>query len=259
MPWKNSWFQIFCFTGLYSFALLLNDYDNWGIKTPHVAEIISSEFNSRTSKPSALSGPGQSFTAGNGMEMVWVAPMNGWVGKYLVTQSEYKKVMATNPSTFSGFSIIPRRPVESVSWNDTMAYCQMLTDQDHASGILPSGYKYNLPTSAQYDIFVDHASLEDSIVNRTGGQDAEVGTKGPNEFGLYDTRGNVSEWCLDWFHKEMISDRPVDDGGGQAYRVHRGSSFWSGGTGLLTSYMWFSPPDDANMDVGFRCVVIPPP
>jgi len=139
--------------------------------------------------PSVSLQPGHNFTAGNGMEMNWVKPMNGWVGKYLVTNAEYEAVIGSNPSQFKG----PRRPVESVNWDDAMDYCQKLTGRDHASGKLTAGYKYSLPTDAQYDIFVGDASLNDAVTSlnmtprRT--EDADVGTKAPNEYGLYDTRG----------------------------------------------------------------------
>lgn len=205
---------------------------------------------------------GKNFTAGNGMEMNWVMPMNGWVGKYLVTQAEYEAVMGTNPSQFKG----PRRPVETVSWNDAISYCQKLTDQDHASGKLPAGYKYNLPSDAQYDIFVGDASLNDAVTSqgtkRT--EDTDVGTKAPNEYGLYDTRGDVDEWCLDWYgqsiyEKDSWSDKTTD-WIGEKYKVQRGGSWInSDPDNLAVSYRNINGPDAHDNCTGFRVVVVVSP
>jgi len=148
---------------------------------------------------------GNNFSAGNGMEMVWVASINGWVGKYMVTQEQYQKVMGANPSYYKG----PRHPVEMVSWNDAVDYCKKLTEQDHVSGILPAGCQYSLPTDAQYDIFVGDAGGMDDTAQLLNQQKpnftADVGTKGANQYGLYDTRGLFWQWCLDDFKRKSMN------------------------------------------------------
>ncbi|MBO4715993.1 MAG: formylglycine-generating enzyme family protein, partial [Verrucomicrobia bacterium] len=70
-----------------------------------------------------------------------------WLGKYKVTQSQYKAVMKANPSEFSG----DNNPVECVSWNDAMAFCAKLTEIEKAANRLPVGYEYTLPTEAQWE------------------------------------------------------------------------------------------------------------
>jgi len=151
---------------------------------------------------------GNNFSAGNGMEMVWVAPMNGWVGKYLVTQEQFQKVMGTNPSYYKG----PRHPVEMVSWNDAIDYCKKLTEQDHASGILPANCQYTLPTDAQFDLFIGDAGGEDDAAQLKDQQKpnfvADVGSQRPNQFGLYDTRGLFWQWCLDDFNRKSMNNGP---------------------------------------------------
>jgi formylglycine-generating enzyme required for sulfatase activity len=74
---------------------------------------------------------------------------------------------------------------------------------------LPIGYEYRLPMDAEYDVYVDDATLADSVIGMPKGDTidwskvsqstAVVGSKAPNKFGLYDTRGNVEQWMQDWY------------------------------------------------------------
>jgi formylglycine-generating enzyme required for sulfatase activity len=160
----------------------------------------------RASSAYGQDGQGRNnFSAGNGMVMVWVDPIKGWVGKYLVTQDEYEKIMGTNPSQYKG----PRHPVEMVNWYEAVDYCKKLTDQDRASGVLPVGCQYNLPTDAQFDVFVGDAAGVDDATQLQNQQrpnlTADVGTGKANQYGLYDTRGLIWQWTLDDFKRSMNS------------------------------------------------------
>ncbi|MBO7391004.1 MAG: formylglycine-generating enzyme family protein, partial [Verrucomicrobia bacterium] len=63
-----------------------------------------------------------------------------WLGKYEVTQAQYKAVMGENPSEFVG----DNNPVENVNWNDAANFCAKLTEIEKAAGRLPEGYEYTL-------------------------------------------------------------------------------------------------------------------
>jgi formylglycine-generating enzyme required for sulfatase activity len=185
------------------------------------------------------------------MEMVWV-PAGYWVGKYEVTQTEYKKVMGSNPSAFNvpGKVEGARRPVENVSWDNAMAFCKKLTEIERAAGRLPEGnWQYSLPTEKQWEYFVANADLENAVHSRKSGEStAEVGSKKPNNLGLYDVRGNVSEWCLDPYDVDPTK------------RVCRGGGGVAGGKypeNIGVGYRHYDLPIMIYTTLGFRCVVVP--
>lgn len=164
-----------------------------------------------------------------------------WAGKYEVTQKAYQKVMGSNPSAFQGAN----HPVDSVTWNDAMAFCKKLTEKEQKADELPKGYTYSLPTQAQWEQLVDSASLNDAVMSlhmQRRSSTAPVGSLGPNSLGLYDTRGNVMEWCLD----------PQ----GKPYRVLRGGA-WNTYISInaRVDFRWYAKPGEAKNTFGFRVVL----
>src|ERR1035438_9008787 len=81
-----------------------------------------------------------------GIVLVKISPTQ-WAGMYEVTQDAYQKVMGSNPSAFQGGN----HPVDSVNWNDAMAFCKKLTEKEQKAGELPKGFVYALPTQAQWE------------------------------------------------------------------------------------------------------------
>src|SRR5690349_21032757 len=127
-----------------------------------------------------------SFTNDTGMVIVKISPVL-WAGKFEVTQEEYQKIMGTNPSDFKG----DRNPVDSVSWNDAVAFCAKLNEAEKKTEMLPEGFVYGLPTQAQWEMLMDGADLNDAVTSeKTSRTDtAPVGSLKPNSLGLFDTRG----------------------------------------------------------------------
>ncbi|MBQ2593597.1 MAG: InlB B-repeat-containing protein [Candidatus Riflebacteria bacterium] len=143
-----------------------------------------------------------------------------YMGKFEVTQEQYQAVMGTNPSNFSGYEDSPSRPVERVLWRNAYDFCASLTD--YLSNSIPSGYKFSLPTEAQWE-YACRAGTTSSLNNGTeitsssgrcdnlsvvawysfltGNKTYPVGQKQPNAWGLYDMHGNVWEWCLDSYEQ----------------------------------------------------------
>jgi formylglycine-generating enzyme required for sulfatase activity len=177
-----------------------------------------------------------------GMVLVKISPTL-WAGMYEVTQDAYQQVMGSNPSAFPG----PDHPVDSVTWNNAMAFCKKLTETEQRAHQLPKGFSYNLLTQAQWEKLVDNASLSDAVMSLNGQRHSStesVGGLGANSYGLYDMRGNVMEWCLD------PQDKP--------YRVLRGGA-WDTFIEINAriDFREYSAPDITKKDYGFRVVLEP--
>jgi formylglycine-generating enzyme required for sulfatase activity len=191
-----------------------------------------------------------------------------WMGKYEVTQGEYRAVVADNPSRFRD----PNRPVEQVTWSDATNYCATLTAQERSAGRLPAGWAYRLPTEAEWEYAARAGTTttlsygNDSRYKQlekyawyyanSGGTTHPVGQKRPNPWGLYDMSGNVWEWCWDWFGTYLggsLSD-PTGPGSGSD-RVLRGGGWLVVEQGCRSAFRVRNSPGLRNSYTGFRAVL----
>jgi len=180
-----------------------------------------------------------------------------------VTQGQYEAVMGANPSDFKAAG--KNAPVESVSWDNAMAFCQKLTEQERAAGRLPAGYTFTLPTEAQWEYACRAGTTEPYAGDpaamawygdNSGGTTHPVATKLPNAWGLYDMTGNVYQWCLDWYGK--YPGGTVEDWTGPATgsaRVLRGGSWYYTEAYCRSAYRDFDPGFIGNI-LGFRVALI---
>ncbi len=184
-----------------------------------------------------------------------------WIGETEVTQGQYAAIMEgvvnekgetckPRPSYCTGDD---RLPVERVSWYDAMAFCRKLNSLHE--GKLPQGYRFDLPTEAHWE-YAARGGAEgikrDKAYRYSGGDDVaqvawckttsgnkphKVGELRPNELGIYDTNGNLWEWCSDVF-KMNFSTKPVVD-------LEEGGVF--GGERVIRGGCYFTPPEDFNV------------
>jgi formylglycine-generating enzyme required for sulfatase activity len=190
-----------------------------------------------------------------------------WLGATEVTQGQWKAVMGNNRSRFK---INDQFPVERVSWNDAVAFCDKLNQMYGNS--LPPGYRYSLPTEAQWEYACRAGTTtrfffgDDLDYNKLGqyawyrnnseGESHSVGEKLPNDWGLYDMHGNVWEWCSDWYSASYPGGNVTDPQGPGSGRfrllVLRGGS-WDESARICRSAVrngWSA--DYWNDDLGFR-------
>jgi prepilin-type processing-associated H-X9-DG protein len=202
-----------------------------------------------------------------------------YMGIYEVTQGQYERIVGANPSwhTPNGGGKLEvldqdhrQFPVEQVSWTDAVTFC-------HRLSALPAERaarrRYRLPTEAEWEYACrvgstspfqypassnpDKKSGFNMRPNRTDGLPiTKVGSYPPNAFGLYDVRGNVMEWCADWFAWDYYKQSPVDDPQGPTsgvLRVVRGADWRF--SGMACKYTRFdAEPWRSNPLIGFRVV-----
>ncbi|MDR1314301.1 MAG: formylglycine-generating enzyme family protein, partial [Deltaproteobacteria bacterium] len=161
-----------------------------------------------------------SFTMGSGGGHSYERPRHRvnitrafYIGKYEVTQSQYKAVTGTSPSKHEG----PDDPVECLSWDEASRFAQLVAVREGKSG-------FRLPTEAEWEYAAragedgewpggssrglgSHAWYKAN----SGGRHHPVGQKEPNAFGLHDTLGNVWEYVADWYDAGYYRKSPADD------------------------------------------------
>ncbi|MEG4628522.1 bifunctional serine/threonine-protein kinase/formylglycine-generating enzyme family protein [Microcoleus sp. AR_TQ3_B6] len=196
-----------------------------------------------------------------------------FMGKYPVTQAQYQALMGNNPSHFKGFFKSKQLPVEQVTWDDAVEFCRKLSQK--------TGKTYRLPSEAEWEYacragtttpFYFGKTITPDLVNYDGNypygaapkglyrkQTTDVGSFGPNPFGLYDMHGNVWEWCSDRWHDNYYG-APTDGsswetGGGSEYRVLRGGSWRNNAVYCRGADLCYRSADSRGRDRGFRVAV----
>ncbi len=195
-----------------------------------------------------------------------------WIGKFELTQAQWRAVMGTNPSRFKGDDL----PVESVSWEDAKEFCRRLNSKlglSEAEG-------YRLPSEAEWEYaaragsgaeFAFGPTISPEIVNYDGNypyggapkgtyrqQTVAVGSLGvANAWGIFDMHGNVWEWCEDHWHNSY-SGAPsdgrawVDISSSGSSRVIRGGGWNDSAVNCRSAYRSSDAPGYRFGILGFR-------
>ena len=183
-----------------------------------------------------------------------------YIGKCEVTQELWEAVMGSNPSHFKG----AQNPVERVSWNDCQNFIKKLNSL--------TGRTFRLPTEAEWEYAArgGNKSLHykysgsdniDEVAwynNNSGRSTHAVGTKSPNELGIYDMSGNVWEWCSDWYggYSAGAQTNPQGPSSG-SYRVLRGGSWINYAGNCRVSIRSYDDPGNSNINFGLRLILVP--
>jgi sulfatase modifying factor 1 len=179
-----------------------------------------------------------------------------YIGKFEVTQAEWRRVMGTNPSVFQGAKVqggTERHPVDNVTWADAQAFIRRLEAME-------PGSRYRLPTEFEWEYAARAGATEEPSWDEIRqsawqgqvdlGTTHTVGTKKPNSWGLHDMLGNTWEWVADFYNEKLFAD-PTPPRRGSTH-VLKGGSFVSD----VKNATWTTHAGGpgSGFDVGFRVV-----
>ena len=183
-----------------------------------------------------------------------------YIGMYEVTQELWEAVMGSNPS----YHAASQYPVESVSWNDCKEFVSRLSSL--------TGMIFRLPTEAEWEYAArggnkslhykysgsDHIDDVAWYWDNSGKKTHAVGTKSPNELGIYDMSGNVWEWCSDRYgdYSAGAQTNPQGPSAGSD-RVLRGGRWGSRARYCRVSNRDYGDPGNSLSRSGLRLVLVP--
>jgi formylglycine-generating enzyme required for sulfatase activity len=197
-----------------------------------------------------------------------------WMGQVVITQAQWQHIMGTAP--WAGQRWVREAnacPATWVAWKDAWEFCARFQELEKKSRRLPEGWRYTLPTEAQWEYACRagsdtryHFGDDDSKLAQYAWFDANafdigkryahlVGRRKPNSWGIFDMHGNVWEWCRDVYVKDMLGgvDPEVRTGGREG--VRRGGCWNLHAAYCRSACRLQVEPSAINHDLGFRIVL----
>lgn len=194
------------------------------------------------------------------------------ISKYEITQKIWQLVMNSNPSKIKSDNL----PLMNVTWYEAINFCNKLSKlygydtvyiksaNSYTYDTTASGFR--LPTEAEWEYtcragsgsdFPGSGKIEDiAWYNGNSAYNPHpVGTKNPNDWGIYDMNGNAWEWCWDWYSPDYYQSSPASDPLGPSTgsrHVLRGGSCSDGASFARSANRTFPAKDFSNC--GFRIV-----
>lgn len=175
--------------------------------------------------------------------------------RFEITQAQWQAAMGNNPSTCKGDKL----PVETVTWDDVQLFINALNEA--------TGLEYRLPTEAEWEYAANGGNKSNGFkysgysvlgacawyYSNSSATSHEVGSKEPNELGLYDMSGNVREWCGDWFEyytsADAVNPQGASTGNG---KVNKGGSWTTPAINCRNTYRQTNYVYESAKDLGFR-------
>lgn len=201
-----------------------------------------------------------------------------YLGQTEVTQGLWQAVMGNSiewqqykMNTTLSSGIGADLPMYYVNHGEAEQFCRRLNFMVRSQ--LPQGYKFSLPTEAQWEYAARGGNRDCPSLYAGGDSIAQyawyaenandsvqvVGIKAPNELAIYDMSGNVSEWCSDWYSSSYYSKSPSNNPTNiskSSSRVIRGGSWYYDAASCRVSFRNSISPDSRNNRIGFRLALV---
>ncbi|HTG45427.1 MAG TPA: formylglycine-generating enzyme family protein, partial [Verrucomicrobiae bacterium] len=212
-----------------------------------------------------------------------------WIGKFEVTQRQWKQVIGVFPGERSeAAGIGDDFPVYWVNFEQAEEFCRKLSATGHDTGELPAGWKFQIPTEAQWEyacragtttatsfgntLSRKQANFAGKPYGLAEGPEAgprlnramKVGSYPANAWGIHDMHGSEFEWCRDWYHAELPGGVDPDLYGtkgnpnrdGTYSRVRRGGAWVEDGQFCRSALRLRYEPPRGSDHIGFRVAVV---
>jgi formylglycine-generating enzyme required for sulfatase activity len=187
-----------------------------------------------------------------------------YMGKFEITQRQFKAVMGYNPSIFDDFDSSPDHPVENLSWKEAEEFIDKLNELGIGTFRLPTEAEWEFACRAGtqtpyywgHDMKPNGTSEYAWANSRSMAMTHPVGEKKPNSWGLYDMSGNVWEWCSDWYGR--YDEAPAVDPEGLESgknKVFRGGSWYDFFESHRCANRHRHGTDKGYTAIGFRVVM----
>lgn len=177
------------------------------------------------------------------------------IGKYEVTYAQYDQFALSTGREFPDDGNFGRdnRAVVNITWDEALAFCKSLgyrlpSEVEWEFAARSGGKEQVIAGARSMDLLKEYAIVRSSGINFS----FMVGTKKPNDLGLFDMSGNVFEWIDEFYQFYSLPDQKHDNDA-DAIRIIRGGSFGEEEMATRTYWRVGTLRDVAATDIGFRC------
>jgi ABC-type amino acid transport substrate-binding protein len=205
----------------------------WGSKVLEV-EQPAKKTQASSKKLDKTPRKGQDWTVPDlGMEFVWIKALKCWVGKYEVTNGEYRKLETGHITTnFKKHSMnTDNQPVACIGYDEAKAYTDWLTETEKKHGRLPLGYRYSLPTRKEWQTFAQCGD----------GRKYPWGDSWPPKYGNYHDKSGAGPWPkIEYYDDKYPVSCPVEKSGKNDWNLYGvGGNVWE---------LTIKSPSDSSFD-----------